>query len=138
MSGVIHDKSLDFAVRIVKLCRFLKTDMHEYEISKQLIRSGTAVGALQREAEHAESMADFIHKFAIAQKECNETLFWLEVLYKTDYLTVEQYDSLNDDARLLMGLITRSIKTAKKSQVTSPYHSTTSTTLSQKDFDENK
>lgn len=138
MSGVIHDKSLDFAVRIVKLCRFLKTDMHEFEISKQLIRSGTAVGALQREAEHAESMADFIHKFAIAQKECNETLFWLEVLYKSDNLTVEQYDSLNDDARLLMGLITRSIKTAKKSLVTSPYHFTTPTTLSQKDFDENK
>lgn len=127
--GIIHDRSMEFAVRIVKLCRFLRAEKHEYEICTQLIRSGTAIGALQREAEHAESLPDFIHKFAIAQKECNETLYWLELLFRTDCLTEQQYDSLNDDARLLMGLITRSIKTAKQSQLTSPYHSTTSTTL---------
>lgn len=113
---LIGEKSLDFAVRIVKLCRFLKTEMHEYEISKQLIRSGTAVGALQREAVHAESAADFIHKFAIAQKECNETLFWLEVLYRSELLSLEQYNSISEDARFLMGLITRSLKTVKKNQ----------------------
>ncbi len=127
--GIIHDRSMEFAVRIVKLCRFLRAEKHEYEICAQLIRPGTAIGALQREAEHAESLPDFIHKFAIAQKECNETLYWLELLFRTDCLTEQQYDSLNDDARLLMGLITRSIKTAKQSQLTSPYHSTTSTTL---------
>lgn len=137
--GIIRDKSMEFAVRIVNLCKYLRKERHEYEICNQLLRSGTAVGALQREAEHAESMADFIHKFAIAQKECNETLFWLELLYKTDYLTSEQYNSLNDDARLLMALITRSIKTAKQSQLTSPYHSTTPTTLSlEKNSHENK
>lgn len=130
MTGIIHDKSMEFAIRVVKLCRFLRAEKHEYEISAQLIRSGTAIGALQREAEHAESMPDFIHKFAIAQKECNETLYWLELLYKTDTLTKEMYDSLDNDARLLMGLITRSIKTAKQAVVTSPYHSTTTTTLS--------
>ena len=79
--GVIRDKSMAFAIRVVNLCRFLREEKREYEISKQLVRSGTAVGALQREAEHAESTLDFIHKFAIAQKECNETLFWLELLY---------------------------------------------------------
>ena len=131
--GIIHDRSMEFAVRIVKLCRFLRAEKHEYEICAQLIRSGTAIGALQREAEHAESLPDFIHKFAIAQKECNETLYWLELLFRTDCLTEQHYDSLNDDARLLMGLITRSIKTAKQSQLTSPYHSTTSTTLPHED-----
>ena len=130
MSGLIHDKSMDFAIRIVKLCRFLRTEKHEYEISSQLIRSGTAIGALQREAEHAESMPDFIHKFAIAQKECNETLYWLELLYRTGTMNKELYDSFDNDARLLMGLITRSIKTEKQAIVTSPYHSTTPTTLS--------
>ena len=113
--GVIRDKSMAFAIRVVNLCRFLREEKREYEISKQLVRSGTAVGALQREAEHAESTLDFIHKFAIAQKECNETLFWLELLYKTDYLTLDQYESLNNDARVLMALITRTIKTVKQS-----------------------
>ncbi len=113
--GVIRDKSMAFAIRVVNLCRFLREEKREYEISKQLVRSGTAVGALQREAEHAESTLDFIHKFAIAQKECNETLFWLELLYKTDYLTLDQYESLNNDARFLMALITRTIKTVKQS-----------------------
>lgn len=110
---VLKDKSMAFAIRIVKLCRFLKKEKQEFDISKQLVRSGTAIGALQREAVHAESQADFIHKFAIAPKECNETLFWLELLYKTDYLTLDEYFSISEDAKLLMGLITRSIKTAK-------------------------
>ena len=111
--AIIKDKSMDFAIRVVNLCKYLKKEKQEYEISKQLVRSGTAIGALQREAMHAESQADFIHKFAIAQKECNETLFWLELLYKTDYLTSDEYFSIIADAKLLMGLITRSIKTAK-------------------------
>ena len=64
--GVIRDKSMAFAIRVVNLCRFLREEKREYEISKQLVRSGTAVGALRREAEHAESTLDFIHKFAIA------------------------------------------------------------------------
>ena len=110
---IIKDKSMDFAIRVVNLCKYLKKEKQEYERSKQLVRSGTAIGALQREAMHAESQADFIHKFAIAQKECNETLFWLELLYKTDYLTSDEYFSIIADAKLLMGIIPRSIKTAK-------------------------
>lgn len=113
VEGMIRDKSMAFAVRIVKLYKYLSEEKKEYVMCKQLLRSGTAIGALQREAENAESRLDFIHKFAIAQKECNETLFWLELLYKTDYLTVEQYESLNSDARFLMALITKTIKSTK-------------------------
>lgn len=113
---VIGERSMAFAIRIVQLCKYLKSRKHEFEISKQLIRSGTAIGALQREAVHAESAADFIHKFAIAQKECNETLYWLELLYKTDYLTSDEYCSISQDAKFLLALITRSIKTVKNKQ----------------------
>ena len=74
--NIIKDKSFAFALRIVKLYKFL-CDKKEFVLSKQLLRSGTAIGALVREAEHAESKADFIHKMAIAQKEANETDYWM-------------------------------------------------------------
>lgn len=115
--GVLKDKSLGFAIRIVKLYQFLSSEKNEYVLSKQLLRSGTAIGALQREGEHAESKLDFIHKYAIAQKECNESLFWIELLYKTDYLDERQYSSLLFDTEELMKLLTASIKTVKKSLV---------------------
>lgn len=82
-------------------------------MSKQLLRAGTAIGALQREGEYAESKLDFIHKYAIAQKECNEALYWLELLYATTYLTLEEYNSIYSDAEELMKLLTASIRTAK-------------------------
>lgn len=82
-------------------------------MSKQLLRSGTAIGALYREAEHAESKADFIHKLAIAQKECSETLYWLELLDATSYLEKEVLVSLLSNAQELMKLITSIIKTSK-------------------------
>ena len=83
-------------------------------MSKQLMRSGTSVGAMIREAEFAESKSDFVHKMAIAQKEINETLYWLELLNASEYLTVQQFESINTDAVEIMKLITSSIKTAKK------------------------
>ena len=83
-------------------------------MSKQLLKSGTSVGALIREAEHGESKADFIHKLAIAQKECNESLFWLELLERTDYITSEQFNSLFEDAVEIMKLTTSIILTTKK------------------------
>ena len=86
-------------------------------MSKQLLRSGTDIGALQREACHAESKMDFIHKYAIAQKECNQTLYWLELLKETDYLSPQQYESISQEAEELMKLITASIITAKKSLI---------------------
>ena len=78
------------------------------------MRSGTSIGAMIHEREHAESKLDFIHKFAVAQKECNETLYWLEILFNTDYICHIEYESLNYDATELMKMITVSIKTVKK------------------------
>lgn len=84
--NVIKNKSFNFALRIVKLYQFLNQEKKEYVISKQLLRSGTAIGALVRESEQAESKLDFIHKLAIAQKEANETDYWLELLFQSEYL----------------------------------------------------
>ncbi len=84
--NVIKNKSFNFALRIVKLYQFLNQEKKEYVLSKQLLRSGTAIGALVRESEQAESKLDFIHKLAIAQKEANETDYWLELLFQSEYL----------------------------------------------------
>jgi len=85
-------------------------------MSKQILRSGTSVGAMIREAEHSESKPDFIHKMAIAQKEINETLYWLELLNVTGYISEEMFTTLNKDAIEIIKLLTSSIKTAKQSQ----------------------
>lgn len=114
-SGPLKEKSLLFALRIVKLYKYLVMEQKEYVLSKQILRSGTAIGALHRESECAESKSDFIHKLAIAQKECNETLYWLELLCKSDYLDQNGYNSISQDAGELYKLITSSIKTAKLS-----------------------
>lgn len=109
----IKDKSFAFAVRVVNTYKFLSTEHKEYVMSKQLLRSGTAVGALYREAEQAESKADFVHKLGIAQKECNETMYWLELLHATEYLEREVFDSLFSDAQELIRLLTAIIKSSK-------------------------
>ena len=111
--NILKKKSFDFALRIVKLCKYLQEDKKEYIISKQLVRAGTSIGAMVREAEYAESKSDFVHKMAIAQKEINETLYWLELLNASEYLTVQQFESINTDAIEIIKLITSSIKTAK-------------------------
>lgn len=111
--NAIKDKSFLFAVEIVKLCRVLSDEKKEYVISKQLLRSGTAIGALYREAEHAESRADFIHKLSISLKECNETLYWLDLLEATDYLTSDAYKLYWNSADELMRLLVSIVKSAK-------------------------
>ena len=95
--NVIKNKSFNFALRIVKLYQFLNQEKKEYVLSKQLLRSGTAIGALVRESEQAESKLDFIHKLAIAQKEANETDYWLELLFQSEYLNETQFQSLKKD-----------------------------------------
>ena len=115
---VLKKKSFDFAIRMVKLFKYLQTEKKEYVLSKQLLRSGTSVGAMVREAEHSESKADFIHKLAIAQKEINETIYWLELLWATEYLSQQQFESINTDAVEIIKLITSSIKTAKSNLTT--------------------
>lgn len=111
---VIKIKSFKLAIRIVKLYQYLGNDKREFVLSKQVLRSGTSVGAMVREAEHAESKTDFKHKMAIAQKEANETLYWLELLKETDYLTKEQFQTIYDDTVEIIKLLTSIIKTTKQ------------------------
>ena len=112
-NNIVKTKSFAFAIRIVKLYQFLVDNKKEFILSKQLLRSGTSVGAMIRESEHAESKADFKHKMAIAQKEINETIYWLELLSETGYLSKEQFESINKDAVEIIKLITSIIKSVK-------------------------
>lgn len=112
--SIIKDKSLKFAVRIVRLSQHLKENRKEYVLSKQMLRSGTSVGANVRESRNAESDLDFIHKLAIAQKECDETCYWLELLFMTNYLNENEYLSINTDATELLKIIKSIIITVKK------------------------
>ncbi|HEX3069871.1 MAG TPA: four helix bundle protein [Thermoanaerobaculia bacterium] len=117
MANVVMEKSFAFAVRIVDLCRQL-SEKREWVLSKQLLRSGTAIGALIREAEQAESKSDFIHKLAIALKEANETEYWLLLLRNTDYLDASEFASLHRDNRELLKLLTSIIKSSRQRSVT--------------------
>lgn len=110
----IRNKSFAFAVRMVKLFQYLSSEKKEFVLSKQLLRSGTSVGAMVREAEHAESKADFVHKLAIAQKEINETIYWLELLAATDFLAKQEFESVNNDAVEIIKIITTIIKNTKQ------------------------
>jgi four helix bundle protein len=111
--NIVKNKSFAFAIRVVKLYQFLCAEKKEFVLSKQLLRSGTSVGAMVREAEHAETKNDFKHKMGIAQKEINEAIYWLELLKETDYLTQEQFESINADAVEIIKLITSIIKSVK-------------------------
>lgn len=111
--NVVKNKSLEFALRIVKLFQYLSDTKKEYVLSKQLLRSGTAIGALVRESEHAESKADFIHKLSIALKEANESDYWIELLYRAGYLVESEYQSLFSDLDEIIRLLVSIIKTSK-------------------------
>lgn len=113
MENIIKNKSFQFALRIVKLCKILD-ERREYVLGKQLLRSGTAIGALVREGEHAESRADFIHKMSIALKEANETSYWIELLFAAEIIDSREYTSINDDIIELLKLLTSIVKTSKK------------------------
>lgn len=99
----------------MKLGRFLREEKRDYILSKQIIRSGTAVGALVRESEYAESKADFIHKMTIALKEANETEYWIELLYQSDYISEESYTSISNDIKELLRILIKIIKSTKAS-----------------------
>ncbi len=113
-NDILSQKTLAFAIRIVRLYQYLVTDKKEFVISKQMLRSGTNPGAMVREAANAESGIDFIHKLSIAQKEISETQYWLELLSATDYLNLVEYSSIDNDAEEIMRLLTSSILTKKK------------------------
>ncbi|WP_348797192.1 four helix bundle protein [Flavobacterium adhaerens] len=112
---IIKVKSFSFAIRIVNLYKIL-VSRNEYVMSKQILRSGTSIGANIREAKNAESKADFIHKMGISQKETDETLYWLELLQATNYLSNEEFLSLNSDGVEVLKLIKSIIITSKNNQ----------------------
>ena len=112
--NVIKSKSFIFSVRIVNLYKFLTLEKKEFVISKQLLRSGTSVGAMVRESEHAESKADFIHKLSIALKEANETEYWLDLLKETNYLSETEYLSLQENIKEILKLLVSIVKTSKQ------------------------
>jgi len=114
----LREKSFNLALRIIRLCRYLNQEKHEFQISKQLLRSGTNPGAMVREAANAESSLDFIHKLSIAQKETAETQFWLELLLAADDLTEQEFQSIYQDTEEVMKLLTSSILTKKKKLAT--------------------
>src|SRR5436190_22351175 len=97
-NSILKSKSFDFAVRTIKLYQYLRKKFNEYEISQQVLRSGTAVGALIREAEFAESRKDFVHKLYIGLKEANEINYWIELLFATNYINKKMFDSMKKDA----------------------------------------
>lgn len=108
------DKSKEFAIRIVKLYKYLCDDKHEFVMSKQLLRSGTSIGANLSEALYGVSRSDFLAKTFISLKECAETKYWLELLNKTDYLTDNEFVSIDNDCTELMKLLTSIVKTTRE------------------------
>ncbi len=111
--NVVLDKSFKFAVEIIKLVKSVQESKKEFILTKQLLRCGTSIGANVREGNNGESRADFIHKLSIAQKECSETIYWLELLKETDYLTTAQFHEAHTAAVELIRLLTSILKTAK-------------------------
>ena len=110
---IVLDKSKAFADRIIKMHKYLTTEMREFEMSKQILKSGTSIGANVSEAQQAQSKVDFISKLSIALKEAKETEYWIERLYKGKYLTEKQYNSINTDCIELIKLLTSIIKSTK-------------------------
>jgi four helix bundle protein len=114
MNNIIETKSFAFAVRIVKLYKMLTNDRKECVLSKQLLRSGTSIGANVSEGERGQSKADFYAKMCIALKEANESYYWLRLLHETDYLTDLEFESIEKDVKELIGMLTSICKTQNK------------------------
>lgn len=110
----LRDRSKEFAKEIVILCRSIKTTHHESVLTNQLLRSGTSIGANLHEAQYAQGTKDFISKLEIAQKECYETEYWLELLYETGYIPTEQYKSLQNTCGAIRRMLISSLRTIKE------------------------
>lgn len=109
----IRELSYDFALRIIRLAKYIQEEKKEFILSKQVLRSGTTIGALVREGQYAESSADFMHKFSIALKETNETEYWLSLLIDSEYLSADQIQSILEDNISIIKLLISIIKTKK-------------------------
>jgi four helix bundle protein len=112
--SILKDTSFAFALKCIKLYHYLTDTKREFVMSKQLLRSGTSVGANIREAQNAESKADFIHKLGIAQKECDETTYWMELLKESGYITPAEFDTINSEATEILKMLRSSILTSKQ------------------------
>ena len=115
--NVIENKSFQFAIRIVNLYKHLNFEKKEYVISKQLLRSGTSIGANVAEGERGQSKADFYYKMSIALKEANETYYWLRLLYATEYLTEKEFVSLETDIKEIIAVLMAICKTTQENQI---------------------
>ena len=111
--NIAADKSKAFAVRIIKLYKYLTENKKEYTMSKQLLRCGTGIGANLKEATYAQSRADFVAKIYIAMKETAEAEYWLEILKETEYINPEQFESMDNDCKELLRILLATIKTTK-------------------------
>ena len=113
--SILSDKSYAFAIKIVRLSQSLQTKSKEFVLSRQILKSGTAIGALIREAEFAQSKADFISKMSISLKEANETVYWLNLLKNTDHINNESFLNLESNCKELVTMLVSSVKTSKNS-----------------------
>ena len=111
--SLLHTKSYDFTLRIVGMNKYLREQKGEFVLSKQILRSGTAIGALIRESEFAQSQADFVNKLSVALKEANETDYWLNLLHDSHYLNEVSFISMENDCGELIALLVSSIRTVK-------------------------
>jgi len=111
--GTVAEKSYDFAVKVVLLYKYLSDAKKEFVLSKQLLRSGTSIGANVREAKQAQSKPDFLNKMNIALKEANETLYWIDLLYDTDYISIDKKQSYHKECNELTSLLSAIVKTTK-------------------------
>ena len=114
MANAIQDKSRAFAIEIINCYKFLIEEQHEYVLSKQLLRSGTSIGANTRESKNAQSKNDFLNKLSIALKEADETDYWLDLLHATYYLDDKMYDSLATECQEIIKILTSIIKTLRE------------------------
>ena len=114
--NIVIEKSYAFALRVIKLYKYLIESQKEYVISKQVLRSGTAIGALLSELVYAQSKADFISKAHIALKEANETAYWLSLLKDSEYISIDSYNSIYTDCNELIKLLVSIVKTSKNNQ----------------------
>lgn len=112
--SVLKDKSYEFAIRIVKLSQYLQSEKKEFILGKQILRSGTAIGALVREAQFGQSKADFAGKMSIALKEANETDYWLCLLKDTEFINSKLFESMQADCKELIAMLVSTVKTSKK------------------------
>jgi four helix bundle protein len=112
--NVIHTKSKKFAIRVVNTFKYLQAEKKEFVLSKQMLRSGTAIGALIKESEFAQSRKDFLNKLHIALKEANETQYWIELLFETEYITEKEFESLSKDGLELIKLLVSITKKLKE------------------------